>query len=82
MAKPGVGRLPPGKALGLLTFGTGLGWIVMKIVTPSEEKLYSRLSPDLKLKVDQRRAESKEWDKTYGNTTVIEQYEKSVKRDK
>ncbi|MBW0465495.1 hypothetical protein O181_005210 [Austropuccinia psidii MF-1] len=71
-------RLPPGRAVGLLAIGTGLGWGIMKLVTPSEKKFYDDLAPDLKQKVDERRLQAAEWDKTYGNTTVEEQYKKAV----
>ncbi|KAI9603689.1 hypothetical protein KEM48_000453 [Puccinia striiformis f. sp. tritici PST-130] len=59
-------RLPPGKALALLVAGTGLGWGIMKLTTPTEYE---------------RRKEAAEWDKLYGKTTVEEQYRKAVERE-
>ncbi|OAV88958.1 hypothetical protein PTTG_28857 [Puccinia triticina 1-1 BBBD Race 1] len=41
----------------------------------------NELAPDLKRKVDERRKESAEWDKLYGNTTVEAQYQKAVERE-
>ncbi|KAH9466930.1 hypothetical protein MJO28_000484 [Puccinia striiformis f. sp. tritici] len=74
-------RLPPGKALALLVAGTGLGWGIMKLTTPTESQFYDVLAPDLKRKVDERRKEAAEWDKLYGKTTVEEQYRKAVERE-
>ncbi|EFP74451.1 hypothetical protein PGT21_031893 [Puccinia graminis f. sp. tritici] len=74
-------RLPPGRALGLLIAGTGMGWGIMKLATPSESQFYDELAPDLKRKVDERRKQSAEWDKLYGKTTVEEQYQKAVERE-
>ncbi|PLW15060.1 hypothetical protein PCANC_01502 [Puccinia coronata f. sp. avenae] len=74
-------RLPPGRALALLLTGTGMGWGIMKLATPTESEFYDELAPDLKLKVDQRRKQSAEWDKLYGKTTVEEQYKKAVERE-
>jgi len=34
----------------------GIGWALMKVVTPSEEDLYNRMAPDLQKNVDSIRA--------------------------
>ncbi|WAR51908.1 hypothetical protein PtB15_1B345 [Puccinia triticina] len=58
--------------------------IDLTLVVPPCEKLprhLNELAPDLKRKVDERRKESAEWDKLYGNTTVEAQYQKAVERE-
>ncbi|EGG09357.1 uncharacterized protein MELLADRAFT_104002 [Melampsora larici-populina 98AG31] len=52
------GRLPVGRAVAALAVFSALGYGVMRAVTPSDEEFYNALAPDLKRKVDERRAQN------------------------
>ncbi|KAG0144044.1 hypothetical protein CROQUDRAFT_660478 [Cronartium quercuum f. sp. fusiforme G11] len=54
------GRLLVGRALAMLAVFTGLGYGVMRAVTPSDDEFYKSLAPDLQRKVDERRGKTAE----------------------
>jgi len=47
----------------------GVGYVTMKVVTPTPEQLYAKMSPDLRRKVDANRAQ-----RLAAETAVKEQF--------
>ncbi|CAG8621724.1 26879_t:CDS:2 [Dentiscutata erythropus] len=56
-------------------FTLGFGYLLMKVVTPTKEQLYEKLSPDLKHKLDSQ--EQRE-----NNVAVMELMKKVAESDK
>ncbi|BEI96174.1 hypothetical protein CcaverHIS631_0111230 [Cutaneotrichosporon cavernicola] len=51
------GKILWGRWLGVTTILMGVGYTLLKVATPTEEEFYNSLSPDLKRKVDEVRAQ-------------------------
>ncbi|KLT46095.1 hypothetical protein CC85DRAFT_281730 [Cutaneotrichosporon oleaginosum] len=53
----GAGKILWGKWLAVTSVIMGVGYTLLKVATPTEEEFYNSLSPDLKRKVDEVRAQ-------------------------
>ncbi|CAG8696879.1 10829_t:CDS:2 [Cetraspora pellucida] len=53
----------------------GFGYLLMKVVTPTQEQLYKKLSPDLKHKIDSQ-------EQSKNNVAIMELMKKVAESDK